>query len=126
AKFVLYVVHKDHQMDDDFKALREKFGDVDYGQSKHKTSQIWKLDLETWRDEKWIDAGRYVHEFSLSPDGKRLAMITAPDEKVISFEGQSRIDVWEAGKILTLADEVWRKKAPSPYAWLEKLAWSND
>jgi dipeptidyl aminopeptidase/acylaminoacyl peptidase len=122
---LLYLVHQDHQVDD-FKDLREKFANVEYGQGKHKTSQIWKLDLSTWRAEKMIDAGRFIHEFTLSPDGKRLAMITAPDEKVVSFEGQSRIDVWEAGRIITLADDLWRKKAPSPYAWLEKLAWSRD
>ena len=52
-------------------------------------------------------------------------MITAPDEKVVSFEGKSQIDVWEAGKIMTLPDADWRKKAPSPYAWLEKLTWST-
>jgi dipeptidyl aminopeptidase/acylaminoacyl peptidase len=122
---LLYLVHRDHQAED-FKELREKFDHVEYGQGKHKTSQVWKLDLSTWRAEKILDAGRYIHEFSLSPDGKRLAMITAPDETVVSFEGQSRVDISEAGKITTLADELWRKKAPSPYAWLEKLAWSSD
>jgi hypothetical protein len=125
ASHLLYLVHHDHQADD-FKDLREKFDQVEYGQGKHKTSQIWKLNLSTWRAEKMIDDGRYIHEFSLSPDGKRLAMITAPDETVVSFEGRSRIDIWEADKITTLVDDLWRKKAPSPYAWLERLAWSNN
>ena len=30
---------------DDFKALREKFDQIEYGQGKHQTSQIWKFDL---------------------------------------------------------------------------------
>jgi len=119
-------VHADQQqVDDEWKELREKHGNIEYGQGVHKKSQIWKLDLGTWRTEKIVDAGRYIHEFAVSPDGKRLAMITAPDERVVSFEGKSRVDVWEAGKITPIGDE-WRKNAPSPYAWLEKLAWSGD
>ncbi len=125
SQCLLYVVHKEHQ-DEDFRALREKHSNVEYGQGVHKTSQVWKLDLGTWRSEKLIDAGRYIYELSISPDGKRLAMITAPDEKVASFEGKSTIDVWEDGKIASVPDDLWRKNAPSKYAWLEGLAWSGD
>jgi hypothetical protein len=111
--FLLYLVHVQHQ-EVEWNDLRQKFPNVEYGQGVHKTSQIWKLNLANFRTEKLIDAGRYIYEFALSRDSNRLAMITAPDETVVSFEGKSRIDVWEAGKITTLRDEVWRKSAPSP------------
>jgi dipeptidyl aminopeptidase/acylaminoacyl peptidase len=61
-------------------------------------------------------------------------MITAPDDTVVKFEGQSRVDVWEAGesgasapggKVMT-TDESWRKTAASPWPWLESLAWAPD
>src|SRR5947207_15158032 len=54
-------------------------------------------------------------------------MITTPVYKVVSSEGQSRVDVWNAatGKITTVPDEVYRKKLPSPYAWLERIAWND-
>jgi dipeptidyl aminopeptidase/acylaminoacyl peptidase len=45
---------------------------------------------------------------------------------VVSFEGQSRVDIWENGKIAAIPDAEYRKKMPSPYAWLESLAWSSD
>src|SRR5262249_42928757 len=45
-----------------------------------------------------------------------------------TFEGQSRVDVLDTatGKTTTLPDRLWRADAPSPYAWLETLAWSPD
>src|SRR5262249_17478444 len=119
-----YLVHEDF-VEPEWKDLRKKFSHLEYGHGSHKVSQVWKLDLDPRRAEKVVDDHRYVHEFAPSPDGKRIAMITAPDEKVVSFEGKSRVDIWENGKITTLADKVWRAGAPSPYAWLEHLAWAG-
>lgn len=124
---LLYQVSHE-KVEDDFAGLRSKFKSLDYGHGKEKRSQLWKLDLTTWRAEKLVDEGRYIHEFSAAPDGQRIAMITTPDDKVISFEGQSRVDLFDvhAGKATPLPDAVFRAKAPSPYGWLEKLAWSAD
>src|SRR5262249_50692820 len=46
----------------------------------------------------------------------------------VSFEGRSRIDILDeaSGEVHTLPDKLWRADAPSPYAWLENLAWSPD
>lgn len=113
---------------DDFQALRQKFKQVEYGHGVNQFSQVWKLDLQSWRSEKIIDAGRVIRDLALSPDGQRIAMITTPDDKVVSFEGQSRVDIYDArtGKISTVPDKIFRKDAPSPYGWLEHLAWSPD
>src|SRR5262249_46467022 len=83
------------KVEDEWKDLRQRFKDVEYGHGTGKVSQIWKLDLERWREEKVVDEGRVVREFKVSPKGDRIAMITTPDDKVVSFEGKSRVDVFE-------------------------------
>jgi dipeptidyl aminopeptidase/acylaminoacyl peptidase len=122
-----YVTRAEH-VADEWKALRQKFKDIEYGHGVVKVSQLWRLDLDTWRAEKLLDNHRVIHEFAVSPDGKRVAMITTPDGKVVSFEGRSRVDVFDAAtkKLTTLPDKVFRAEAPSPYGWLEDLAWSPD
>src|SRR5262249_61053815 len=112
----------------EWKALRTRYKDVEYGHGTGKVSQVWRLDLQSWRAEKLLDDKRYVRDMAVSPDGARVALITTPDDRVVSFEGRSRVDVYDAGtgKLRTVPDEVFRKQAPSPYGWLEHLAWSAD
>ena len=100
---------------------------LEYGHGQNRHGQIWKLDLAIGSRREIIDAGRNIREFDVSPNGQRIAMITTPDDKVVSFEGQSRVDVWDAatGKITTIPEDTYRKNMPSPYAWLEKIAWAR-
>ncbi len=111
-----------------FKELREKFDTVTYGHGTVTTSQLWKLDLESWRAEKLIDSKRVVVEFAVSPDQNRIAMIRRPDDTLLSGEGWSTVDVWDAstGTISTLPDAMWRQQAPSPYGWLVAPCWSDE
>ncbi len=127
GKSLYYLVHID-AIRDDWSGLRSKFSKLDYGHGQNRHGQIWRLDLNSFRTEKLVDAGRNIREFTVSRNGKRIAMITTPDDKVVSFEGQSRVDIWDAsvGKIQIIPEEVYRKKMPSPYAWLEQLAWNTD
>lgn len=127
GKSLYYLVHNDTIEHDDF-GLRAKYSKLEYGHGQNRLGQIWQLDLQTWRSRKLIDLGRNIREFAASPDGRRIAMITTPDDKVVSFEGQSRVDIWEAstGKVITVPEDVYRRKMPSPYAWLEKIAWNTD
>ena len=127
AKVLYYVKHAEH-VSGPFKHLREQFKHIDYGHGIDEFSQVWKLDLQTWREEKVIDAHRVIKEMAVSCDGQRIAMITTPDDKVVSFEGRSRVDVYDAltKKITTLPDKLFRADAPSPYGWLENLAVSPD
>jgi dipeptidyl aminopeptidase/acylaminoacyl peptidase len=124
---VWYVV-QESQTSGAWKALKEQFKDLEYGHGVGKVSQVHRLNLENWRDEKVIDDKRVVRELALSPDGKRLAMITTPDDTVVSFEGQSRVEVFdvEARKTTVVPDKLYRADAPSRYGWLERLAWSGD
>jgi dipeptidyl aminopeptidase/acylaminoacyl peptidase len=111
---------------DEFTKLRSKYK-LDYGHGTRKVSEVYRLDLQTWRSEKVIADGRYVREFAVTRDGKRVGMITAPDDTVIMSEGHSRVDVWDADtKKTTPTDETWRKTAASPWPWLESLAWCPD
>jgi dipeptidyl aminopeptidase/acylaminoacyl peptidase len=128
GKSLWYGTESDHNFVDEWKQLREQFKDVDYGHGVHKVSQVWRLNLQTWREEKVIDDPRYIHDMLLSRDGNRLAMITAPDDRVIHFEGRSHVHVYDADtkSMRIVPDDVYHKKAPSPYGWLEHLAWSAD
>jgi dipeptidyl aminopeptidase/acylaminoacyl peptidase len=127
GKSLWYVTETEHT-GDPWKEMRTRFKEIEYGHGVTKASQVWRLDLENWREEKVIDAQRFVHDMAVSPNGKRVAMITAPDNRVITFEGRSRVDVYDADtkKTEPVPDALYHKDAPSPYGWLEHLAWSAD
>jgi dipeptidyl aminopeptidase/acylaminoacyl peptidase len=124
----LYYTTKKEATSGEWKELREQFKDIEYGHGVNSFSRVWKLDLDNWRTQKVIDANRVIREMAIAPKGGRIAMITTPDDKVVSFEGKSRVDVFDpkTKKITPLPDKLWRADAPSPYGWLEKLAWSAD
>ena len=124
----LYYVVGDKQVDEEWKDLRTKHDHITYGHGVVEFSQLWKLDLMSWRADKLIDEKRVIREFSVSPDQKRIAMLTTPTEELISNEGRSRVDLWDRDTetIITLPDSQWRQEAPSPYGWLSSLAWSAD
>lgn len=111
---------------DPFNSMRSRFPKLEYSHGRRTVSEIWKLDLVTWRAEKWIAEGRYVREFVVTPDAARVAMVTAQDDTVLKSEGESRVDVWEDGQVKTPPTDVYRAKAHSPHAWLENLTWSPD
>jgi len=124
----LYYARSSEEVDDPWKEMKEKFDDLEYGKGVMNYSELWALDLETWRTEKLVDENRVIREFAVSPDGGRIAMITTPTEELITNEGLSRVDVWnrKTRETITIPDELWREEAPSPYGWLGGLAWSAD
>jgi dipeptidyl aminopeptidase/acylaminoacyl peptidase len=125
--YIYCLTHRD-KIEDDWSGLRSKYNKLDYGHGQNRHGQIWKVDPRNFRIEKVMEIARHIHEFAVAPGGKHIAMITTPDDKVVSFEGQSRVDVWdsETGKIRTIPEDIYRKQAASPYAWLEKIAWNSD
>lgn len=124
----LYYQVSEKQVDDEFKELREQFSELEYGHGVTNFSQIWRLDLSSWRSDKLVDESRVIREFAVSPDQRRIAMITTPTEELISHEGRSRVDIYDAKskEVTTLPDKQWRDDAPTPYGWLEGLAWTSD
>ncbi|RJP38162.1 MAG: S9 family peptidase [Phycisphaerales bacterium] len=108
--------------------LKKKYGKLEYGHGIEDFSQIWKLNLADWREEKLIDPKRVIVEFAVTDDQRRVAMITHPTGELITYEGRSTVDVYDAAtkQITTLPDGLWREEAPSPYGWILGLAWSGD
>ncbi len=119
-----YSVDKTFYDQDDFAKLRAKPA-LEYGHGVRKVTELHKLDLNSWRAEKVLDDDRYIRSFAASQDGKRIAMIRAHDDTVVKSEGESRVDIWEAGKVTTPPTDSYRKNPKnSPYAWLENLCWN--
>ncbi|GIW81990.1 MAG: hypothetical protein KatS3mg105_3797 [Gemmatales bacterium] len=124
----LYYTTSYRFVDSDWKALQTRFAHIEYGHGIYDFSRLWRLDLKSGKTERVAELKRVIKEFAVSPDGRRIAMVTAPDDSVLSFEGRSRVDVLEleTKKLMTLPDRLYRADAPSPYGWIESLAWSSD
>lgn len=124
----LYYTREVDAKDPDFAGLRAKFGGVTYGYGERKASELWTLDLQTWRSEKLLAPDRVIRDFAVAPDGARIALITTPDQRLLTNEGWSRLDLLDVAtmEVTSPPDTLWRKQAPSPYGWLEGLAWSAD
>lgn len=126
ADAVFYSADTSATDEDEFTKLREKFTRPEYGHGKRKVTEVFRV-AKDGTPAKVVEAKRYVHEFATTADGKRVAMITAPDDTVVTFEGRSRVDVWDAEtQKVTPTDESWRKTAASPWPWLESVAWNPD
>ena len=125
ADAIFYSVDASTVDDDAFSALRKKYEKPEYSHGKRTVSEVFRIDAGS-EAKKVVAEKRYVREFSVSMDGKRIAMISAFDDTVVKSEGESRVDIWEDGKVVTPPTEVYRQGAASPYAWLESLAWSPD
>jgi dipeptidyl aminopeptidase/acylaminoacyl peptidase len=111
---------------DDFSRLRKKFDKPEYGSGKRTVSELFAVTEGGKETKKLIAAKRYIREFAVTRNGQRIAMVTAFDDTVLKSEGESRVDVWEDGKITTPPTDVYRAKAATPWAWLESLAWNPD
>jgi len=124
----LYYTTGKKETDKEWKELREKFSDLEYGHGVTEFSQIWNLDLSSWRSEKLVDENRVIGAFSVSPDESRIAMLTTPDEELIHNEGWSRVDVFDvkSKEVSIITQDGWRADHPSPYGWLEGVEWSSD
>lgn len=135
ANVLFYSVEVTHRDDDAFAKLRSQHK-LDYGGGIRKVSEIHRMNLDDWRTEKVYDEKRYVREFAVTQDGKRIAMVTAFDDSVIKSEGESRVDIATLGEpgasapgvwnVITPPTDAYRAKAASPNAWLENLAWNPD
>ena len=83
----LYYTRSKKHRDKPFLALRAKFPKLEYGHGMETFHTVWKLDLETWHEKKLVDDNRYIRFLKVAPDEKRIAMITDPDQHLITHEG---------------------------------------
>nr|MEE4266793.1 S9 family peptidase [Candidatus Krumholzibacteria bacterium] len=112
----------------DWEDLQGQYPDLEYGHGIKQLDQVRRLDLKTWRDAEIMAAERVIWDMALSPDGRKLALITTTDNELIFMEGWSEVQVLdlESGALSTVTPPDWRRDHPSPYGWLEDLAWSGD
>jgi len=124
----LYYTVGVEKVDPEWKELRERFDMVDYGHGVTEFSELWRLDLESWRAEKLVDERRVIRGFTVTADGGRIAMRTTPDEELIYNEGWSRLDVYDAATktVTTVTPDGWRAGHPSPFGWLDDGVWADD
>lgn len=126
ADRVFYTVDDTTAPKDEFSALREKFAKPEYSGGKRTVSRLYRIDPDEEKPREIVSNNLYIREFAVTQDGKRVAMVAAPDDTVIRSEGDSRVMVWEGGKIEIPPTGSYRAGAASPWAWLEGLAWNPD
>lgn len=124
----LYYTTGEEVYEENWKELRKEYSDLEYGHGVTELNAVWRLDLVGWRTEQVLPAERVIHEIALSPDLEKLALITTADDETIFKEGWSRVDVLDlaSGEVARLTSQEWRQDHPSPFGWLEELAWSDD
>lgn len=124
----LYYTVGVEKIDPEWEELRRRYDGLEYGHGVTEFSELWKLDLESWRAEKLVDERRVIGQLSVSPDEHRIAMLTTPDEELIHNEGWSRVDIYDAvtKTVETLTPDGWREDHPSPFGWLNESTWSDD
>lgn len=125
AGAVFYTVDATATDKGDFLALREKYAKIEYGHNTRTVSKLFRVDPKG-EPREVLANGRYIREFAVTQDGARVALVSAADDSVIRSEGESRVDVWADGTVVTPPTDVYRAKAASPYAWLEGLAWNSE
>jgi dipeptidyl aminopeptidase/acylaminoacyl peptidase len=124
---VFYTVDATATDQDDFTALRKKYPRPEYAAGKRNVSELFTVKGDDAPKLAYAPK-RYIREFAVTPDGSKVAMVTAIDDSVLKSEGESRVDVFDMfeGKLTTPPTDVYRAKAASPWAWLENLAWNAD
>jgi dipeptidyl aminopeptidase/acylaminoacyl peptidase len=109
-------------------SLRTQFSNAKYGTRRQTRTSFHRVDLRTWRTTPLATFTGAVDAFAISPDEKRIAMVTAPDGAVVSMEGGSELTILDiaTGATFDLPDDLWRSAAPSPYGRLAAPQWSRD
>ena len=116
ADTVFYAVDATAEDTDDFSALRKKFPKPEYSPGKRKVSEVFSIRVPDSIPKLVIAEKRYIREFAVTQDGKRIAMISAFDVSVVKSVGVSRVDVWlsepgapaTGGKVVTPPTDVYR------------------
>jgi len=124
---LIYTVRMESK-EGEWQDLQDQFADLEYGHGVKHLHEIRQLDLETWREKTIHAADRVIWDLALSPDGKKIALITTTDNELIFMEGWSDVQVLDldTGNIKKVTRPGWRDDHPSPYGWLEDLAWAAD
>ena len=126
---VIYLVdHAPEDTKDPFAALRKAHAGPTYVEASPQRSTLLALDTRTWRATPVETGSHSIFGLTVSPDGRFVAMLIAPDSPLIFREGGSAVVVLDRrdDSVATVPDLVFREEAPSPYGWLHDLAWAPD
>ncbi|MBK6911048.1 MAG: S9 family peptidase [bacterium] len=128
ANALYYTVTSDEYEADEWKDMRKEHDGVEYGHGKFKKTELYRLDLTSWRSTKVYSEPRHIEAYSISPDERSLALITAKTDLLIHNEGFTDVQLLNraSGEIVTLNDDLWRAQAASPYGWLDGVCWSAN
>ena len=63
---IYYTLDDETQLDDGWKSLRSRHDDVEYGHGVVDYSEIWNLNLQTWKHSKVWDEDAVIQFFSPS------------------------------------------------------------
>ncbi len=123
-----YATSEEVHTDNPWDGLRDEFAGARYPAGKVQQTHLRRLDLQSWRDVHEHSPGAYLIDFDVTEDESRVALMTAPDDDLVTHEGWSAVHILvrDTGEVVALPDSLWRREAPSPYGWLLGLEWSSD
>ena len=127
GKWIIYTKGNDEDVGE-WSKLRARFPKVKYGSRKLTTTGVYKVELDTWRTSRIANYPGAIDSLAISPDGTRLALITARDGSVVTMEGSSKLTILDLtnGKANDLLDQQWRSQLASPFGRLGQPTWSLD
>jgi len=119
----LYYTTSEKTDGDEWKALKKKFDKLEYGDATIKNTKMWRLDLINWRAVEVLDQKRIITSLDVAADESRIAMVTRPDTTLLTAEGWSRVDVYDAASetVETVTKDGWRDDHDSPYGWIDTV-----
>ncbi len=83
----LYYTTGEENYTEEWRDLRKKYTDLQYGHGVGHLDAVHRLDLTSWRDEEVMAPEQVIHEMALSPDGTRLATIDHCNNHCASVSG---------------------------------------
>ena len=128
GKSLYYLGYRTSTDKDPWAKLRGQHQTVQYAHGERDVNPLYQLDLAHYRSTLLLDDDQVVWQFSVNHDGSRIARITTHDNEQINLEGWSHVEIFQpqTGSNIRLNDSAWREHAPSPYGWLQGLAWAAD
>jgi dipeptidyl aminopeptidase/acylaminoacyl peptidase len=127
GRTLVYTVSADRTADE-WKELRDAYPDLEYGHGITAFSQVHVLDTSTWRTRTVFDGERVIRSLDLSADGRRTALVTAPDNELVHHEGWSSVEVLDmaTGELSEVTTEGWRGGHDSPFGWIDGVQMADD
>jgi dipeptidyl aminopeptidase/acylaminoacyl peptidase len=112
----------------DWSSLRSRFSTMTYGVVNNSKTTLHRFDVKSKQVTKVAEYAGHVFEGSLSPDGTKLVMVTADNDRTETKEGGTRLTVLDiaTGASVNLPDDGWRSQLKSQKGVVSSPSWSGD